>query len=68
MNMAIPIILDTDMGPEDVYKRQEQDALLGDITDLIPEVVLGHLPDIDAIDQHLTGGHIVKTRNQVDEG
>ena len=45
----------------------EQAGFLRNITDFVPQVMLGHLPDIDIVDQDFAFGHIIKTGNQVDQ-
>ena len=46
----------------------EQVALLRNEADLLPQIVLGDLPDIDAI--HIDGatGHLIEARDQADDG
>jgi len=49
-------------------RAAEQERLLGDDPDLVPDVVLGHLADVDAVERDRPAGHVVEARDEVDEG
>ena len=44
----------------------EQEGALGYQPQLRPEVLLGEVPDVDAVEQDLAAGDVVETRHEVD--